>query len=116
MTTKQELPQPASAALEALKSLNDFQELKGTSEYHPRVLGNFLWMHKETIRQALAQAAWLPIDENTPRDIPILGCVSANGCRDILTLENPVDWRYASFPDLWTPLPAAPVVKEGNNG
>lgn len=47
---------------------------------------------------------WHPI-ESAPRDIPILGCNSQNRCMDIIQLDTPVDWRYASPPDLWMPLP-----------
>ena len=52
---------------------------------------------------------WHPI-ETAPRDIPILGCNSANRCVDIIQLDTPVDWRYASPPNLWMPLPGMPAA------
>ena len=57
---------------------------------------------------------WPLIDESTPQDTPILGC-SDNGCIDIIQLDTPVDWRYASPPTRWQPLPKA-LTQPQNTG
>ncbi len=106
-------PQPASAALEAVEVMAD--RLSNLD-------GMYAWdEERNTIRQALAQCVWQPI-ETAPKDgetvfliykhcNPNIGWQGCEGYYNPTNNAWSLESGYTEHPTHWMPLPAAPVVK-----